>query len=332
MIPEIKLASYNVSVLYDSRNVLLRTGKNSTSESVREQYTKIKEIYDANVIKFEQQAEQIWWKHPYFQVSEGEQPLFLPNRNEAMKNICKNIFQNNDIVLLQEIETKDTLELIKGCLPEGCKLIFSGDEKKLDTAIVWNSKRFEWLTKSDLEERKVAMVTLKDLNSGKIITAASVHVPGYNIMAPKKEMKANEIYLSGDQLIHTTLKQMQLKAHDADLSIVGGDFNGEYESEFLKSKEDLEGLTLAKRRFKLLEDDGYLYVQNALKTAYNKDLEAEKPAAGGLCTLDHVFLKSKDDLKVSIEQCVEESNKYPTDGVSKNPSDHLPLFYTIKLN
>lgn len=325
----LNIATYNVGLPFDYRNVLLRTGQNSHSSKIKNQYALIKQLYDAAVTKFfaQEESKRIWWQHPEFQVTPEEKTVFMQDRSETIKEVCQKIFAGNDIALLQEIENKETLDLVKSTMPADYEISVAGNpEEKLDTAVVWNGKRFMKLPSIETaaKDRKVTIVALKELNSDKVIKVASVHVPGYTIVAPAKEMKAGEEFLGGDKLIQTTLDQMK-QGEPADLSIVGGDFNSEYKPDYIKGRD----LDLAQRRFKLLEDEGFKYAHNIFKTGFNKDLNKTHPDTQGACALDHVLTKSKLNSNITISQRFAETQKYPFDDVTKNPSDHSPLFYTI---
>ena len=127
-----------------------------------------------------------------FQVTPEEKTVLMQDRSETIKEVCKKIFAGNDIALLQEIETKETLDLVKSSMPADYEISVAGNpEEKLDTAVVWNGKRFIKLpsNESAAKDRKVTIVALKELNSDKVIKVASMHVPGYNIVNPAKEMK-----------------------------------------------------------------------------------------------------------------------------------------------
>jgi hypothetical protein len=323
---EFNIATYNLSLLFDTRNIILRTGKDSSSKKVCKQYGVIKEIYDAALKEFEDpsKTKQNWWDHPAFKVTKEEKEAFIADRSEVLKSVCQKIFMHSEIILLQEIETVETLEFIKMLLPRGYDIAYSKDQK-FDTAVIWNSVRFKLLDAGKNEDRKSTVVTLLEVSSSKIIKVASMHVPGYNLIDPKKDIRTTQ-FLGGDKIITDTLAQINSSETLFNLALVGGDFNGEYKPAYLKDF----AFELAQRRFKLFKNEGYKHAKNELKTAYNKEIEASNPSTRGLCTLDHLLIKNADMANIQIQQRLDNEFKFPLEDVTKNASDHRPLLFTVK--
>lgn len=324
-----KIFCGNMGLLYDYRNVLLRSGATSLLPEVQSQYNAVKTLFEAQKTKYESDAHpKLWQENPEFHVTDDEKEIIAASRLKKIKAIYKVCQQHCDIVLLQEMEHAQDIELVRQSL-NSFAYVYGQDSNGLSTLVAWNTKRFSKIAPdaSVPQLRKATWVTLQDNVTRKILQVASVHLSGYYLMDPQSDFLVND-HLAGDEQVNNLLSRIGSSTPQPDLSIIAGDFNSEYKPCYHNDKS----LALSQRRFTLLENNGFTRFPQEVQTAFNKDVKPIPGRENGLCQLDHLFLRTKEAAThATVKLCIKARYCYPLEDVSKNPSDHKPLFYKITL-
>lgn len=331
---------YNIGQGFDFHNLVIRKGSNASDADISSSYNEIKSNYDHAVEGFKKPSDdgkaKDWWKHPDFEPPQASRQTLDPLRKEKLKSVFELMRNNCDIVLLQEVV--EDIELVKTSFGEKFKFSYkmsSEDNRGLiaDALVCWNKEKFEKIkiigkkeTSQESDERcrtRSAIVRLKEIGSNKIFDIASVHAPGYFIKEPTEKNVVN-----GEKAVELINKVFHLNQDNlADISIVAGDFNSDADPTYYDS---VDKLTLSQRRFKLLTDKGFGRVAHNQMTAYNSDIVKLKMGTGE-CALDHIFVKSGKST-AETEFLLEGDFHFPLEDPSKNPSDHLPLFFKVVSN
>ncbi len=330
------VGSWNSGEPFDYRNVLLRTGASSVNMKVQQLYSQIKPAYDNEMGKLEERKRldpNGVFSHrdlPRCRVSDAENVFIGDARIEKIQSVCKALSEKCDIVLLQEVIAEEIFQIHK-VMPDFEYCIAKDIEREkvcVDTLVMWNQKRFNKISPQGAEttQRRSTMVLLQDVTTQKVIQVASLHARGFNIIKPSQGVSEGE-NLAGDQDVVDMLNRANTFDLKADIKIFGGDFNSEYEH--LLTTNDRDSI-LAQRRFKLLEEEGYIYINNSVSTCFNQFLTTKQGREDGLCVLDHLFVKSTDGGEIQGKHLDEFS--YPLEDISVNPSDHRPVIFSITCN
>jgi len=343
LVPDINVASFNVGVLYDCKTVLLRTAPNSTDEKTQRTYREISEIHQQAMAVYNQRENKgEWWEHPDYQVTKEQHPIISELRQQKLKEIFSNtLFPNNEIVFLQEVENLNDIDFVKTQLPENFDFAYGKENITLkdgkqkiayDTFVCWNKTRLLRVAQDEQKEtpfRRATCITLYDTLSKKTFEVASVHFQGFNLLNPKFSPKTDDGFLEGDSTVDllSTIFNEHNELSKADVTIIGGDLNAEYNPDYI---QDEESLKLHTRRFTLLERDfKRVDIPTKHHTAYNKDLVKIAGHENGLCTIDHFFVKtSEEDIKAVPNS--DLNNASSIEDISMNPSDHRFLSMKIK--
>jgi len=329
---------YNIGQGFDFHNLVIRNGSKASDECISSSYPEIMKNYDHAVEDFNKPSEhgnaKDWWTHPDFAPPQSSSQMLDPLRKEKLKSVFELMRNNCDIILLQEIV--EDVEFVKTSIGEnfGFSYKMSSEDNRGrigDALVCWNKEKFEKIkiigkkeTSQESDERcrtRSAIVRLREKSTNKIFDVASVHVPGYYIKEPTEKNVVN-----GENAVKLLNKVLLLnKDNPADISIVAGDFNSDANPTYYDSEDKL---ALSQRRFKLLTDKGFKRVVNNQTTAYNPDI-AKLKIGNGECVLDHIFVKSGKNIASEPQLLLEGDFHFSLEDPSKNPSDHLPLFFKV---
>lgn len=325
----IRISTYNQGDLYDYRNVGLRGTSNPTDATkfgeIKEIYAKAEELFNARP---EAERKAKWWESPAFNLSDREKELIVDDRKKRIAEVYVKLFNHSDIILLQELNTRDDIDFLRSCLPEDSfELTFSSEiqewkGERTDAVVLWNKHRFRKIEGKSQMSRRAAFALLQDVTTNKIIQAVSCHLEGFNLLNPKESLKGKPA-LIGDSAIYEAL---QYTSHPkADCTFIGGDFNAELNPNYL----DGESKKLACERFSILTRADFVSLDCDKMTAFNSDIRKIAGRENGLAAIDHLFIRAPSfDSKVSSNQ----ETDIPLENVLRNPSDHRPLFFEINLN
>lgn len=324
-----KIGTWNSGEPFDYRNVVLRS-KYSLNTEVSILHNAINTCYNNELKKHEERVtlnpDKVFTHRdlPRCRVSEDEAAIIGDRRLNQILNICKDLFEKADIVFLQEVML-DEIPLIKKVMPNDFECCvgkdIEGERVCVDTMVIWNGKRFAKIAPEGNEtpQRRSTMVMLRDKTTQKIVEAASLHARGFNIANPSQGTLEGQ-WLNSDQDVINMLELSQ----KADIKIFGGDFNSHYEVEPSSSLRNHE---LSQRRFKLMEEAGFMHIHNRIATCFNQALTQVSGRENGLCILDHVFVSTSENDVVCGEH--QDDFSYTLEDVSRNPSDHRPMLTTV---
>lgn len=230
-------------------------------------------------------------------------------RRQLFTNVFKDIFsrQKPDLIFLQEV---GRVKPLISSLLAGYQLHFDGD----DTMVAWKDDRFTEIEGSRQSQQlchRYSIVDLKDLTTKKIIRISSSHIHGFDLNDPDYQRGSYKMTESGDEeLAAITRLMLNMKKVSPDIIILGMDANS---TPFIHPE-----------RLEILEKEGFSR-DNAddLETAFNPTLPSKK------AKIDFIYAKS---LEGNCQVCA--TNDTPIveiESPETNPSDHRPLFKTVKI-
>lgn len=317
------VATFNVGSPVDYRNELMRTGKHAIDPEILQQYEMIKPLYEHTLEEFSKCKtcqDQNPRLDPQRIISSSECQIIAPRRALKLRNIFAQIFSNSALILLQKVK-KDDIAILKTSLPTDFEYVYGKDINSTNTFVIWNTQFFSKISPEESETtlRHIACVRLKDNTTQNILQIASVYIKGFNHTDPQSSLPKGEEYLRGDSAIENLLARLKAESVNADLSIIGGNFNAEYNH----SNKD----SLTQRRFTLLTEEGFQHVENELQTAFSPHIECED----NLTVLDHLFVRCSE--KFEKEACANEDWDLicKLEDLTENPSEHRPVYFNVTL-
>lgn len=203
------------------------------------------------------------------------------------------------------------------CLQESCAALeagwFSNETfewigRASGQAILWNKERFSLVVGSITNEYEILALDLFDHHTHKIVRVASVHFTGYDIAKAQKNDK-DEIYSINENIGNFTRKigAARNRSEDFDLMLIGSDTNS------IPSR--FGGV------HQMFTDLGFKYQIPSQPTNYHLRSKENR-------TLDYVFYQSPSETIKAKENPNPKSTHYQLSHVD-NPSDHIPVNYTI---
>lgn len=310
----------------DYRNVGLRSGGNLSDERKRQRWEAVNVLYAKALEHFAAHGKKAWWEHPRYHVTAREQEILCNDREHRIREIYNHLFAECDIVLLQNVSTPAELRNLRENSAYFFNLVYGKEATQwsdgLDTALLYRKERFELLFPEGAESEgsRYTRAVLRDKTTQKVIQCVAVHCTGFDLLNPKSELKYDETRLKGDEEIEHLLMQLETPGTECAATLVAGSFNSEYDPRC----DDEEGCRLAKERFSILEREGFGRIETTVESAYSAAISQLSPKGDGLCTLDHLFVRGKG---LSAAFFPELSGMWPLEDVSKNPSEHRPLFF-----
>jgi len=220
-----------------------------------------------------------------------------------------------DIVLLQEVnKTFDALETsntLTHCFGTNYECLNSppSEGEKLDTAVAWNTQKFEklhddfakseFLDKGKIREWRDKIVVLRDRTTNKILIIASGHIRGFPLKAQNIKDQAQDGNKQLDSLSQK-LESIQTN-YSADITILGMDANTD-------SSDQAERLKILKSKI------------------WTIDSSTNFTHANGKLDYFGIFVNAGMPAIINILSTPSKSQHTS----SKNPSDHEMLVADIK--